>query len=56
MNFYMIANYKSFSTIFHLGVPSKKEQIIFKDIVQIGGGRSTPFQKIKREMIFWQKL
>ena len=33
-----------------VGVTSKKtKNSIFKDIVQIGGGRSTPFQKIEKK-------
>ena len=34
-----------------LGVTSKKNSI-FTDIVQIGGGRSTPFQKIEKKWFF----
>ena len=35
-----------------LGVTSKKKNSIFKDIVQIGGGRSTPCQKFEKKWIF----
>ena len=31
---------------------SKKTNSIFKDIVQIGGGRSTPCQKLEKKWIF----
>ena len=31
------------------GVTSKKKNSIFKDIIQIRGGRSTPFQKIEKK-------
>ena len=34
----------------------KKKNRIFKDIVQVGGGKVNPMSKIGKEMNFWQKL
>ena len=39
-----------------LGVPSKKRNSIFTDIVQIGGREVNPISKKLKERIFWQKL
>ena len=39
-----------------LGVPSKKTNSIFANIVQIGGREVNPISKIWKELIFWQKL
>ena len=39
-----------------LGVPPKKKNSIFVDIVQIGGREVNPMSKNLNEIIFWHKL